>query len=262
MIPIAGLDRQTARQIVGVFTDIDDTLTEHGRLVPQAYSALWDLKRAGLRVIPVSGRPAGWCDCLVRQWPVDAVIGENGAIAYALLDGVQKAFVHPSIKEKSTAILSTIRSAVLHEIAGARVAKDQPFRLYDLAIDFAEEQPHLGFDAAEKIKRIFERYGAQAKISSIHVNGWMGSYDKLAMAKETVRWLWQENLEERRESYLFVGDSPNDEPMFAFFPNACGVANVREFEQRLRNLPRFVATQKGGYGFAEICVELLNKRAG
>ena len=49
--------------------------------------------------------------------------------------------------------------------------------------------------------------------------------------------------------------------MFAFFPNACGVANIKEFASRLTSLPRFVATQAGASGFVEIVDTLLSRRA-
>ncbi|MFC7611804.1 HAD-IIB family hydrolase [Teichococcus aestuarii] len=67
-----------------VLTDIDDTLTTDGRLPAEAYSALQALDAAGIAVIPVTGRPAGWCDAIARHWPVAAVVGENGALWYAL----------------------------------------------------------------------------------------------------------------------------------------------------------------------------------
>ena len=52
---------QTAREkIVGVFTDIDDTLTTEGAITADALQALQNLKAAGLMVIPITGRPVGW----------------------------------------------------------------------------------------------------------------------------------------------------------------------------------------------------------
>src|SRR3569623_803505 len=80
MIPIDSLDRATARAAKAVLTDIDDTLTDHGRLPAEVHAALRDLQSAGLIVVPVTGRPAGWCDLIARQWYVDGVVGENGAL--------------------------------------------------------------------------------------------------------------------------------------------------------------------------------------
>src|SRR5438445_12196923 len=80
MLPLAEFDEVTAREVRVVLTDIDDTLTDNGRLPARAYAALEALHDAGLIVVPVTGRPAGWCDLIARQWPVDAVVGENGAL--------------------------------------------------------------------------------------------------------------------------------------------------------------------------------------
>ena len=60
--------------------DIDDTISTSGRVTAEAYAAMERLRRAGLLVIPITGRPAGWCDHIARMWPVDAVVGENGAL--------------------------------------------------------------------------------------------------------------------------------------------------------------------------------------
>src|SRR3979490_2820427 len=79
MMPLAECPRETLAAIEGVLTDLDETVSSHGRLSAEAYGALEALKKAGLRVIPVTGRPAGWCDHIARFWPVDAVVGENGA---------------------------------------------------------------------------------------------------------------------------------------------------------------------------------------
>ena len=70
------------RKIRFVLTDIDDTLTENGRLPAASYLAMEKLQQAGLKVIPITGRPAGWCDHISRMWPVDGIVGENGAFYF------------------------------------------------------------------------------------------------------------------------------------------------------------------------------------
>ena len=62
--------------------------------------------------------------------------------------------------------------------------------------------------------------------------------------------------QELREQSVFVGDSPNDEPMFEYFDNSIGVANVREFESRLKYPPQFVTSESNGLGFAEVANSL------
>jgi HAD superfamily hydrolase (TIGR01484 family) len=261
MLPVRGLPPAVARQIAGVFTDIDGTITAGGKLPAKAFDALWRLHDAGLRVVPVTGRPAGWCDLIAREWPVDGVVGENGALAFAEKDGALIRSFHPRAADGEVrARLDEVRAAILAEIPGARVAKDQPYRQFDLAIDFCEEPPDLGLEAAQAIKTIFERFGAHAKVSSIHVNGWFGDYDKLSMVKLFCRERWAFELDQVRERYIFCGDSPNDEPMFAYFPNACGVANIAAFAGQLKALPRFVADGSGAAGFVEIVDALLAQR--
>jgi HAD superfamily hydrolase (TIGR01484 family) len=243
--------------------DIDDTLTQRGKLLPSAYSALWKLHEAGLRLIPITGRPAGWCDCIVREWPVDGIVGENGAFAYfeeadttSEIERlpILKSMYHPNAVRNDHPTLKHIREQALAEVSGLRDAKDQFARQFDIALDFAEEEPILPISDAEKVREIALAQDAMAKISSIHVNIWMGNYDKLSMAEQflTERFGWKGDVTE----VLFVGDSPNDEPMFARFP-ACAVANIRRFQHLITTLPAFVTTQEGGDGFAEVAEVLL-----
>jgi HAD superfamily hydrolase (TIGR01484 family) len=261
--PLSDFTPSQAAGVRYVLMDIDDTLTRHGKLLASSYNALWKLKTAGLKVVPVTGRPAGWCDCIARQWPVDGVVGENGALAFweepggAAQPGRQilKAMYHPNAIKNDHPVLKKVRERALAEVPGLRDAKDQFARLFDIALNFAEEEPVLPFSAAEKVKEIAIAEGAVAKISSIHVNVWMGDYDKLSMAGRFLRdrFGWQGALEE----VVFVGDSPNDEPMFARFPLSCAVANIRDFLHLIKNQPTFVASKEGGEGFAEITDALL-----
>jgi HAD superfamily hydrolase (TIGR01484 family) len=257
MQPLASMTAAAAQALRGVFTDIDGTLTDAGKLGAPAYDALWRLRDAGLRVVPVTGRPAGWCDLIAREWPVDGVVGENGALAYWEAGGKLERYYHPAASRGS---LDAIREAILREVPGARVAKDQAFRMFDLAIDFCEEPPDLGAEGAEKIRAVFAKHGAHAKISNIHVNGWLGDYDKVAMMRLFARERWGEELDAARARYVFAGDSPNDEPAFAYFPNAVGVANVRDFAPSMRSLPAWVTDAPGGAGFAEMAARVLALR--
>jgi 1,2-diacylglycerol 3-alpha-glucosyltransferase len=258
MRPISDISRDQANKIRFVLTDIDDTLTSDGKVTPNSYNSLWNLKRAGKVVVPVTGRPAGWCDCIVRQWPVDAVIGENGAFVFYHEADRFHVFTHPSVRTDQRERLDEIAAAVKREIPLSRIAKDQFSRMYDLAIDFNEDPPRLGLDMAERIRDICERYGAKAKISSIHVNTWYGEYDKVSMARLFLEQKHGCDLGgDDRETVLFVGDSPNDEPMFSFFPVSCAVANIRPFLPILNHRPAFVTDKEAGAGFAQVADMLL-----
>ena len=249
MKPFKDFPKDNARKLKYILFDIDDTVTENGRLLPDAFQAMWDLSRQGIGVIPVTGRPAGWCDLIIRQWPVDAVVGENGAFCFYLQGGRMEKLLHPFVCSDVKERLEQIREACIREVPGCRAAKDQFSRLYDLAIDFNEDEPRLGLDAAYKIKSVCESYGAQAKVSSIHVNTWFGKYDKLSMVKLLFEQVFREDS--IKEKSLFFGDSPNDEPMFAFFSNSCAVANIKPFLDKLINYPAYISDKENGHGFSE-----------
>lgn len=245
-----------------LFTDIDDTLTDEGKLEPEAYSALWMLKKNGLKIVPITGRPAGWCEMIARFWPVDGVIGENGAFYFRYFK--KKMTRHFALEEterlKFRKILDgELKDTILRSVPGAAISTDQFCRLTDLAIDFREDVPPLKETDVEKIVEIFRRFGAHAKVSSIHVNGWFGDYDKLTMCKTFA--LKELNLDLSKPSALekvaFVGDSPNDEPIFEYFPNSFAVANISKFVKSLKSPPQYVAPSRGGKGFSEIARRLL-----
>lgn len=248
-----------------LLTDIDDTLTKDGKLSCGAYCALWDLQNAGVRVIPVTGRPAGWCDLIVRQWPVDAVIGENGALVFYLENGKRREMYHPSVDRNDLPKrFAEIEERVYAFVPGTRRAKDQFSRMFDLAIDFREEPPYLSFEDAEKIRRICEEMGAHAKVSSIHVNTWFGDYDKLSMAKFYLREHFGIDLDDpdQNRRAVFCGDSPNDEPMFRAFARCFAVANIEPFLPSMAHHPSFVTQKSHGEGFREIAAAILNDRKG
>jgi len=258
------LDMETANDFEGIFFDIDDTFTTRGRIPASAFQALWALKASGLKVVPITGRPAGWCDHIARMWPVDAVVGENGAF-YFWLDSregkLKKRFLDPDhIRHEKRAQLQHILQEVLNSVPGTAVASDQPYREADLAIDFCEDVAPLGWEAIERICTIFNRHGAACKVSSIHVNGWFGDYDKLGMTKTMAGELWGVDLDASRHRFLFCGDSPNDETMFEFFPFSAGVNNILRFAELMQYLPTFLADREGGEGFAEIIDVVLSLR--
>ncbi|MCL2603640.1 MAG: HAD-IIB family hydrolase [Defluviitaleaceae bacterium] len=238
-----------ARKIKYILFDIDDTITTGGRLTCDAYRALWASRERGLTLIPVTGRPAGWCDMIIRQWPVDAVIGENGAFCFYRTDNGYAELTHPNVYEDARERLTAIRNAVLEKFPESRVAKDQFARRYDLAIDFCEDEPRFGLDAAYAIRDICEGFGAQAKVSSIHVNTWFGEYDKLSMAEMVFARIFREP--DFLDTSVFFGDSPNDEPMFGFFPHSCAVANILPFLDKLHKKPAYVCDSESGLGFAD-----------
>lgn len=246
--------------ISAVFTDIDGTLTNDGRILPSTYQSLWDLHKAGIFIIPVTGRPAGWCELIARQWPVHGVIGENGAFYFRMHQGkMRRHFYTPrnQLKEDRKK-LRVIKEEVLKSVPGCRVASDQFSRLYDLAIDFAEDVKTLPKEDIAKIVAIFEKHGATAKVSHIHVNGWYGHHDKgSACLHYAQNVLGFKTRNEILKKCAYVGDSPNDEPLFEIFPNSFGVANIVDYKDFMKTLPQFVSSKREGHGFSEIAERVL-----
>lgn len=242
-----------------LFTDIDDTLTFEGQLGPEAYESLWQLHDAGVKVIPVTGRPAGWCEMIARMWPVHGIIGENGGFYFRYHDKKMHRHFFNDANERAEnqKKLELIKKDVLMKVPKAGIASDQFCRMMDLAIDFCEDVEPLSKAEVTSIKNIFKNHGAIAKVSSIHVNGWFGNYDKLSMTLEFLKNEFSVTPEKAKEICAFSGDSPNDEPMFAYFPHSFAVANIREFEKDIKHPPTYVANLRGGLGFQEIAHVIL-----
>lgn len=255
---------QARRKIKVVLTDIDDTLTDEGRLPAIAYDALERLQKAGFIVAPITGRPAGWCDLIARQWPVDGVVGENGAFYFRYTDKTKtltrRYAKSPDERALDKRNIVQIRDAVLAEVPGAAVASDQAYREADLAIDFCEDVPALKKADVQRIVDVFHRFGATAKVSSIHVNGWFGGYDKLSTTRLFLKECFDIDVERDKDAVVFSGDSPNDAPMFGFFPASVGVANVLDFRDELAHTPAYVTHGRAARGFAELAEALIDAK--
>ena len=263
MKPIEKIPKTVKKAIRYVLADIDDTLTLDGRLPAVVFAAMEGLKKAGICMIPITGRPAGWCDHIARMWPVDGVVGENGAFYFYYDDQQRKMrrryFKSEEQRRADRKKLEKLKREILDKIPGCRVSADQHYREADLAIDYCEDVPPLSMKDIDRIVRLFEKAGARAKISSIHVNGWFGEYDKLTMTRLLFAEVFKDDLAAAKEDVIFIGDSPNDVPMFQFFPHSVGVANILQFKEKITHKPAWITRQEGGYGFAEM-VDLILTR--
>lgn len=264
MIEITQLKPQTLAGVRVVCTDIDDTVSSGGKLTAEAYGAMWRLHEAGYRVVAVTGRPAGWCDHIARFWPVDAVVGENGGF-YFWHDGqrLRSRYLYgDAARAEFRRRLQGVRERILAEVHGCAIASDQQYREYDLAVDFCEDVPALERRDVMKIKTLFEEAGAHAKISSIHVNGWFGDFDKLGTTRLCAAELFGMDVDTQNRAFVFCGDSPNDEPMFRFFELTFGMANLRPFLDVIEHEPAFIATEESGAGFTQVTDLLLKAKEG
>ena len=264
MKTLAAISLSQWRDIKFILTDIDDTLTTEGRLKSDAYDALGRLSNSGYKVIPVTGRCAGWCDHIARMWPVDGVVGENGAFFFSY-DHVNKKmnnlYSQTEVERRENfKLLHEIKDTILRSVSGAAVASDQDYRITDLAIDFAEDVPKLSQNMIDEIVNIAEQNGATAKISSIHVNCWIGEHNKLTTSLKILKENFGLNDKEIQSNVVFVGDSPNDSMMFGFFNNSVGVANVVDMMHKIVSPPKYITSKYSGEGFVELADLLLKDK--
>lgn len=276
MLPLTQWPLASRRNLIGVFTDIDDTLTTDGAITPDALHALAALKAAGLHVIPITGRPVGWSVPFAQgdaasglaPWPVDAIVAENGAVALFMhKNGLQppsdmynqllKLYQQDATTRSGNfARMQQVTQRVLREVPGAQLSQDSPGRETDIAIDHSEFT-HLSAAKTAQAVQIMQDEGMNATVSSIHINGWFGAHNKLEGARWVVRELLGRDLDAELSQWVFVGDSTNDQVMFAHFSHSIGVANIRRFEVEMAHLPRYITQGERGAGFAEVARAIL-----
>jgi HAD superfamily hydrolase (TIGR01484 family) len=265
--PWAEADTAALRAVVGVLTDIDDTLTTAGAITPDALDALTRLAAAGFPVIAITGRPMGWTEPFVRPldqggWPVEAIVAENGAMALSRnraghleVDFAQDA----QTRARNAQRLRIAATRVLREVPGATLARDSAGRVTDIAIDHAEFA-RLTPAQIDAVVATLHAEGMNATVSSIHVNGWFGTHTKLSGARRLVERRFGRALDAERERWIYVGDSTNDQLMFGHFPLSVGVANLLDFAGALTRWPAYLTQAARGAGFAEVARALLGSR--
>jgi HAD superfamily hydrolase (TIGR01484 family) len=250
------------RWAAGVLTDIDDTLTCDGAIESVALEALHALHAAAVPVIAITGRPLGWSEPFAQAWPLAAIVPENGALAL-IRDGdrVRTEYAQDDATRQRNAMqLRDVAQRVLAEVPGATLSRDSAGRVTDIAIDHAEFA-HLDEVQIDHVVRIMRGAGMTATVSSIHVNGWFGTHDKLSGARWMVQRLYGRDLDVERERWIYVGDSTNDQAMFGYFPLSVGVANLRDFSAQLHTWPAYITRSARGAGFAEVTRRLLAARS-
>jgi HAD superfamily hydrolase (TIGR01484 family) len=271
MLDLSNWPAADRARIVGVFTDIDDTLTTEGIVTGDVLQALEALKAADVHVIPITGRPVGWSEPFALQWPVDAIVPENGAVALIrrphpspLPEGEGTRIVKlyqqdEALRAANFARMQQVAQRIVAEIPGAVLSRDSAGRETDIAIDHSE-YVHLPPACVAQVVRLMQDEGMNATVSSIHINGWYGDHNKLAGARWIVRELFGRELDAEIDRWVYVGDSTNDVLMFEHFPHSVGVANIRQFEAELTHAPRYITPSERGAGFAEVARAILDAR--
>jgi HAD superfamily hydrolase (TIGR01484 family) len=256
--PWAELPDTARRGVIGVLTDIDDTLTTDGAITPDALAALSQLKASDLHVIAITGRPMGWSEPFARDWPIDAIVAENGAVAlFREGDALRVEYAQDdATRTRNAARLREVEARVLREVAGATLARDSAGRVTDIAIDHSEFA-RLSAAQIDAVVAIMTNEGMNATVSSIHINGWFGAHTKLSGAHWIVQRLLSRGLDAHH--WVYVGDSTNDQLMFGHFPLSVGVANLMTFADMLTVWPRYLTAGARGAGFAEVARTLTRR---
>lgn len=262
--PLRTMPHEVARAMRGVLTDIDDTLTTGGVLPPHARASLDALGAAGIPVVAITGRPAGLCERLLGEWPLAAIVGENGGVWMRREPSTGAIAAHyehdADERARQRVALAAIGERIVAAVPGAAVAVDEHRRETDLAIDWSERVTPLARRDVDRIVAMLRAEGLSTAVSSIHVHGWYGEHDKLATTRRLFASAFGVDLGAEREHYVYVGDAPNDASMFAFFPHAIGVANLRRFLDLVPTPPAYITDAEAGEGFAEVAELLLSAR--
>ena len=248
MEPLTNIPIERIRGIKALFFDLDGTFVDKDVIQGEAYNHLEKLNNIGVKTVAVTGRPAGWCDLMARWWPVSGVIGENGALFYSKVNGkiVRETYNSSASLSNCQDKLHTLFGKLLKRYEYLKLASDQPFRHWDLAIDISEET-EVPLDVALEIVKFCEKRGARAAISNIHVNVWFGDYNKENMSLKIMN-----DYDLDKENVIYIGDSPNDSPMFRCFPLSVGVSSISNYKDVIDNHPKYVCTKDGDNGFVEL----------
>lgn len=245
--------------LLGVLTDIDDTLTTEGVVPAHVVAAIGRLQAAGLKVVPITGRPVGWSVPFARAWPVEAIVAENGAVALRRNDrgGLDKLYQQDDdTRVHNFAKMQEVLAQIEQQVPGAQRATDSHGRECDIAVDHSEFT-HMPQAQIDECVAIMREAGMNATVSSIHINGWFGDHNKLEGARWIVRELFGIDLDATLGQWIYIGDSTNDQLMFQHMPHSVGVANIARFVPQLQHLPRYVTKAERGDGFVQLADHIL-----
>jgi HAD superfamily hydrolase (TIGR01484 family) len=244
-----------------LFSDVDGTMTTGERIEAQTYEALERLGEAGVPVIMVTGRPAGFGHAFMKMTPVLACVAENGGVTF-VREG-RKIHKHYGVPAASLPEwrrrMNDVAVDVMSKVPGARLSSDSRYREVDLAIDWNEEVS-LEREEAETCVELIRKAGLAAVRSSVHVNFGPPAFDKLSACLDVVRKVLHADPG-HLAPFCYVGDALNDAPMFGGFPTSVGVANIKTWWDELAFKPAFLTERPEGAGLRELVEHLLSLRA-
>lgn len=278
--PLDTASLDTLKSIQWLLTDVDDTLTWDGTLPPETLDALTQLKAVGVHVVAVTGACAGWCDQIAKLWPIHGVIGENGAF-YMQKNTTgfhtQSALPLSAMKQQQTRLLKQLQT-LLDEYPDIQFADDQAFRYCDVAINIGQDRTPVDTTICQRLLErirtlVIDGQRVKATQSSIHINVWLGEHSKRVSSEaylidNQIGTSSAQGLEDTPDTDLvlslnqvtYIGDSLNDESMFAWLPTTFGVNNISRWLPQLKNKPNYITKDNGGYGFAELAKMIVNAK--
>jgi HAD superfamily hydrolase (TIGR01484 family) len=259
--PIAQIGSDEVRALRVVCFDVDDTITTGGQLDPDAFQAVCELARNGLVLVAATGRPLGFAQVLMQLLPLQAAVGENGAgWFYREESCITGEYAYDeATRDRHRERLADLCARVRDELPHVRTTEDMSLRRCDVAFDVGE-RVRLPDADVERLLSIIESSGASATMSSIHAHAAFGRHDKATGVRQALSRVFVDELAQNPRDLMFIGDSVNDAAAFSAFPVSAGVANVRDYLDRLPDPPAFVATLRSGQGFREIANELLKRK--
>jgi HAD superfamily hydrolase (TIGR01484 family) len=261
--PISTIPSAVLRTIEFLLFDVDETFTTHGLLHAETYASLFALRDAGITAIPVTGRPSGWGNVMLSTWPIRACVTENGGvISWKDADGVARQnVIH--VEHRGAGYIEELRALgerIVAQFPMVRVSADQPYRLTDLAIDYAEQSRDVPESGVQAIVAIMQDAGYQTAVSSIHIHAYFPSNEKADGVYPLMQTAFEMSKDDVRARAAFIGDSPNDASLFASIPISVGVANVRASLAKIATPPAYICTQACGAGFVEFAQRLVASR--
>ncbi len=255
-LPFPGFTDEEKKNIEYVISDVDDTITKNGKLYPLVLDAMYRLKMSGRTIILVTGGSTGWSDGYIRQWPVDAVICESGAVMLCHdSNGGISSIINPVIKKDE---VMAKRHKLIEYTSPYPFSSDQCARVFDIAYD----KTMMTQSEIRALRNILNLFGASSAESSIHINAWFGSYDK----KSALKFFMEKCLSLSENDFLprsiYLGDSFNDQPLFDYIPFSIGMHTVEERRDGFSVFPRFITTLSSGDGWVEVVNALVDEDDG
>jgi HAD superfamily hydrolase (TIGR01484 family) len=250
-MPLFPLNNTDLSDIRLIASDVDGTLTQNGKFSSDFISTLIDLQSAGIKVLLVTGRSAGWVSALVNYLPVEGAIAENGGL-FLQPNGTQDLLSSVPNLSRHRILLENTFHHIKQLFPNLLTSTDNQFRITDWTFDvdnLSTEDIQAISSQCHQMGWSFTYSNVQCHIKPIH-------QDKATGLMSVLKKYFPEL---NSQQVLTVGDSPNDEAMFDadLFPLSVGVANIRHYQDQMLHLPKYLTQASEFAGFSELAKLLL-----